>query len=241
MIIESWTQWDKLFQGGRGPHHVRINPHDPERHVWVIDDGAQQVFKFTHDGKQLVMTLGELRVSGNDRTHFYRPTDVAWLPDGEFFVTDGYRGTRVVKFAADGKFPDGMGHTGSGPGSSRPSHGIVIDEQRRLYVIDRENSRIQIFDEHGRYLDEWPNLRQADDLDHRSTSILDRHRISQKILKYDFNGKLLSHGAHTGRCPAILGHPPVAVDRKGNRYVAEHSADALRSSGREPVRRTDRS
>ena len=50
-MIESWTQWDKLFQGGRGPHKVKISPYDPQRHVWVIDDLRQQVFKFTHDGK----------------------------------------------------------------------------------------------------------------------------------------------------------------------------------------------
>src|SRR5258705_5311064 len=45
-VIESWTQWDKLFQGGRGPHHVRISPYDPQRHVWVVDDNRHQVFEF---------------------------------------------------------------------------------------------------------------------------------------------------------------------------------------------------
>ena len=97
-MIESWTQWDKLFQGGRGPHKVKISPYDPQRHVWVIDDLRQQVFKFTHDGKQLVMTLGEAGVAGTDEKHFGRPTDIAWLPDGTFFISDGYTNTRVMKF-----------------------------------------------------------------------------------------------------------------------------------------------
>ena len=50
-VVEAWTQWDRLFQGGRGPHQVRISPYDPERHVWVVDDNRQQVFKFTNDGR----------------------------------------------------------------------------------------------------------------------------------------------------------------------------------------------
>ena len=65
-VIESWTQWDKLFQGGRGPHHVKISPYDRERHVWVVDDNRHQVFEFTNDGRELVRTLGEAGVPGND-------------------------------------------------------------------------------------------------------------------------------------------------------------------------------
>ncbi|PYR96074.1 MAG: hypothetical protein DMG12_27170, partial [Acidobacteria bacterium] len=96
-LIESWTQWDKLFEGGRGPHAVKISPYDPDRAVWVVDDMRQQVFKFSNDGKKLLMTLGVAGVAGNDDKHFGRPTDIAWLPDGTFFISDGYTNTRVVK------------------------------------------------------------------------------------------------------------------------------------------------
>ena len=72
-LLEDWTQWDHLFEGGRGPHHIKINPYDPEKHVWVVDDMVQQVFEFTHDGKQLVMTLGERLKQGEDDKHFGRP------------------------------------------------------------------------------------------------------------------------------------------------------------------------
>jgi hypothetical protein len=64
-----------------------INPYDPERHVWLVDDGTHSIDKFTNDGKKLVMTLGEFKVPGNDEKHFGRPTEIAWLPDGTFFVT----------------------------------------------------------------------------------------------------------------------------------------------------------
>ena len=66
-IVETWTQWDKMWDGSRGPHHIKINPYDPEKHVWIIDDDLQQIFKFTNDGKKLVMTIGERLVRGNDR------------------------------------------------------------------------------------------------------------------------------------------------------------------------------
>src|SRR2546428_4267638 len=76
-MIESWTQWDHLFQGGRGPHKVKISPYDPERHVCVIDDMRQQVFTFTHDGKRLVMALGEAEVEGHQHKKLSAATATA--------------------------------------------------------------------------------------------------------------------------------------------------------------------
>ena len=69
-IIEEWTQWDSLF---RRPHFVTINPYDPEKHVWVVDDFRHAIFKFTNDGSELVQTIGIPNESGNDSTHFFTP------------------------------------------------------------------------------------------------------------------------------------------------------------------------
>ena len=102
--VESWTQWDHLFEDGRGPHSVLISPYDPEHNVWVVDDIHHQIFKFSNDGKKLLMTLGERDEAGSDDKHFKRPTDIAWLPDGTFFISDGYGNTRVAKFDKNGKF-----------------------------------------------------------------------------------------------------------------------------------------
>jgi DNA-binding beta-propeller fold protein YncE len=222
-VIESWTQWDKLFQGGRGPHHVRISPYDPERHVWVVDDNRHQVFEFTNDGKQLVKTLGEAGVPGNDQIHFARPTDIAFLPDGTFFVTDGYINTRVVKFDKQGKFLMTWGTPGKGPGQFNLPHAIAIDRNRKLYVADRLNSRIQVFDENGKFLDEWPDIRRPIDLlitaDQRMwIADLD----TNKILQYDMNGKLLSSWGTYGTFPgAFWGIHQFSVDPQGNLFVAE--------------------
>ena len=222
-VVESWTQWDKLFQGGRGPHHVRISPYDPERHVWIVDDNRDQVFEFTNDGKQLVRTLGVAGVQGSDETHFARPTDIGFLPDGTFFVTDGYINTRVVKFDKNGKFLMTWGKPGTGPGEFNLPHAIAIDASRRLYIADRANSRIQIFDENGRFIDQWPNIRRPIDLlvtadQHLWLADLD----TNKILQYDLNGRLLSSFGTYGTFPgAFWGIHQFSVDAHGNLYVAE--------------------
>ena len=99
-LLENWMQWDEVQR----PHSIYISPYDPEKPVWIVDDHKHVIYKFTHDGKQLVQTIGTSSVPGADGTHFNRPTYIDWLPDGNFFVSDGYNGTRVVKFDKDGKF-----------------------------------------------------------------------------------------------------------------------------------------
>jgi DNA-binding beta-propeller fold protein YncE len=222
-LLEDWTQWDHLFAGGRGPHHVKISPYDPEKHVWVVDDMVQQVFEFTHDGKQLVMTLGERLVQGQDDKHFGRPTDIAWLPDGTFFVSDGYVNTRVVKFDKNGKYLMAWGTKGKGPGQFDLPHSIDIDAQRRVYVADRSNGRIQIFDENGKYLSEWDNIRQP----YHILITADQHLwvadgVTNKFLKYDLNGKLLYSWGTYGSFPgAFWGVHQFSIDPAGNLYAAE--------------------
>jgi len=222
-LIESWTQWDHLFAGGRGPHHIKISPYDPEKHVWVVDDMLHQVFEFTHDGKQLVMTLGEKGVQGEDDKHFGRPTDIAWLPDGTFFISDGYINTRVVKFDKNGKYLMAWGKKGSGPGEFNLPHAIDIDANRRVYVSDRSNSRIQIFDENGKYLSEWDHIRSPFHI----MMAADQHLwvvdgVTNKFLKYDLNGKLLYSWGTYGSFPgAFWGIHQFSVDSDGNLYGAE--------------------
>ena len=157
-IIEGWTQWDDRF---RRPHSVYVSPYDPEKHVWVVDDHMHAIYKFTNDGSELVQTLGTPTVPGADATHFDRPTFMAWGPDGSIYVADGYNGTRVAKFDADGTFLMDFGMEGEPGTETRPGymnnvHGVAVDaETGRVFVNDRANHRIQIFDENGTYESEW--------------------------------------------------------------------------------------
>ena len=133
------------------PHGLTVDNQD---NIWLTDVALQQVYKFSRDG-HLLMTLGERGVAGNDPAHFNRVTDVAVAPDGSFFVSDGYRNSRVMKFSRTGAFLMQWGTKGSGPGEFNVPHAITLDKRGRVYVADRQNDRVQIFDGSGRYIGEW--------------------------------------------------------------------------------------
>ncbi len=133
------------------PHGLTIDQND---NVWLTDVGRHQVFKFAADGRQLLV-LGEARVAGADERHFNLPTDVAVAEDGSFFVSDGYGNSRVLHFAADGTLIKTWGTKGTGPGEFDLPHGIAIDGRGRVLVADRSNARVQVFDQSGKFLDQW--------------------------------------------------------------------------------------
>ena len=133
------------------PHGLTL---DREDNVWLTDVGRQQIFKFTHDA-HLLLTLGERGQAGSDQLHFNLPTDVAVLPDGSFYVSDGYKNTRVVKFDATGHYEFEWGGRGAQPGKFNLPHGVAVDSRGRVFVCDRSNSRLQSFDPRGKFLAEW--------------------------------------------------------------------------------------
>ena len=231
-FLESWTQYDQLFadtKGSKGPHKVKLNPYDPERHVWIVEDTGHRVLEFTHDGKQLVMTLGEAGVPGNDEKHMNGPTDMAWLPDGTFFVTQGNEAAekvaqpRIMKFDKNGKFLMQWGTKGKAPGQMDGPHGIAIDRNRRLFIADRFNGRIQIFDENGKFLDQWGGMKQPFDIMITPDNyVWVSDGESNRIFKYDMNGKLLYAFGYYGYFPGgLYGPHQFSVDTDGNFYVAE--------------------
>ena len=156
------------------PHGIHA---DFEGNVWVTDfatnaDGTkgQQVHKFSPDG-ELLMSLGVAGQSGNDGAHFNQPNDVVVAADGSIFVSDGHSGQgmttadaveegrqsgqtgRIMKFAPDGTFITQWGQLGTAHGEFRTPHALEIDSQDRLWVADRGNHRLEIFDLEGNYLE----------------------------------------------------------------------------------------
>ena len=231
-IIEEWMQWDDLF---KRPHSIYISPYDVEKHVWVVDDHTHAIYKFTNDGRELVQTIGTPDVPGADGTHFNRPTFMAWMPDGSFYVADGYNGTRVAKFDADGMFLLDFGMAGESGTEARPGymnnvHGVAVDvETGRVFVNDRDNHRIQIFDENGMYLSEWKMAVSPSSLHlvqigaDRTLVTFDRN--THKMLKYDLDGRLLYAWGTVGDFPGTLwGVHGISTDQEGNLYVAEVDA-----------------
>jgi len=238
-LVEDWSRWDKTF---KRVHKILISPYDPEKRVWVDDDGRCAIFVFSNDGKQLLQTIGIPNDCGADDKRFNRQTDIAWLPDGTFFVTDGYENTRVVKFDKNGKYLTAWGKPSwdwvtrkDVPGVPNPPppnyfhtvHGIQADPvTRRVFVSDRENHRIQVFDENGNFLTMW-NLGPFAAVYHMLLTA-DRHMWmsdghgTYKILEYDLDGKLLYSWGTWGPQPGELwGVHEITTDQLGNLYVAE--------------------
>jgi len=144
--------WGKGMFGN--PHGLRV---DREGNVFVTDNGDHQVMKFTSDGR-LLFTLGIKGKAATDNKTFNRPTDIAFGKNGDFYVSDGYGNSRVVKFSKEGKYLLDWGKRGTGPGEFNTPHSVAVDTKGTVYVSDRENNRIQLFDPNGKFLRQWTHL-----------------------------------------------------------------------------------
>jgi sugar lactone lactonase YvrE len=137
----------------------------PDGTVWITDSGDHTVKQFTPDGRKL-RTLGTAGAAaptlyGNP---FNMPTGVAFHPNGDIYVSDGYGNRRVHRFAPDGERRESWGGPGTGPGEFAIVHFVEIDGQGRVYIADRENHRIQLFDADGKHLADWTGFDMPSDL-----------------------------------------------------------------------------
>jgi len=212
------------------PHGLRV---DKDNNIWITDVGLNQVFKFSHDGK-LLMQLGEAKVAGNDKEHFNQPTDVAVERDGSFYVSDGYGNSRIIKFSPSGKYLFEWGTKGNKNGEFNIPHGITIDANSNVYVADRENCRIQVFDSTGKFLKKWDSksfgnmcavsfdrskskLFAVDDL----SFLKIKHRGSD-IFIFDTSGIVETRFGRSGSYTGSTGwFHDIAIDSDENIYVGD--------------------
>ena len=211
------------------PHGLTI---DKEDNVWLTDVGLHQVFKFNAAGT-LLITLGERGVPSEDAEHFNMPTDVAIADDSTFYVSDGYRNSRVTKFSPDGKYITSWGSKGANAGQFDVPHSIAIDSQGRIYVADRGNARIQIFDQTGQFIEEWKDSSLGRPWAVRfesagNTYVVDGGDQNQfwpdraRILKLDTEGNLLASFGSYGKAPGQFIWPhTIAIGTDGAIYVGE--------------------
>lgn len=148
-LVRSWGE-DTIKMA----HHLKIGD---DGNIWVADIGLHVIRKYSPEGK-ILLTIGTPGVSGDDETHLDKPTDMAIAENGDVFVSDGYGNNRIVHYDADGKFVKTWGSLGTGPDQFSLPHAIAIDSAGRLYVADRNNARVMIYDQQGTLLDSWENV-----------------------------------------------------------------------------------
>lgn len=241
------------------PHGIHI---DGDGNVWVIDsrgpteeevakfpdtrDRGHRVVKFNPDGK-ILLTIGTGGVAGDPPTHLNEPTDVITLPNGDILVAEGHSGqntkprpgtvSRISRFSKDGKFIKSFGRLGSGPGEFKTPHALALDAQGRLFVADRGNNRVQIFDRDGKYIDSWSQFGRPSDVHIDKNGILYVADAESGPRYYpgwqrgiriarvsDGKATYMIHPHKTDRAEGMSGEG-VTVDAHGNIFAAEVGTD----------------
>ncbi len=217
------------------PHGLAV---DHEGNVYVTDgrDGGGKghtVLKFNPDGEH-VLTLGQPGVAGEGPYTLNRPSDVAIARNGDIFVADGHSGMdtnmRIVKYSRDGTFIKEWGTKGSAPGELNGAHGLAFDSRGRLFVADRENRRVQIFDQDGGFIDAWTQFGSPSGIFISPDDVLYVADLSQGIrIGSARDGSLSAHIVapvpESGGTARVA--ESVAVDAQGNLYAGENSGMKL--------------
>lgn len=236
-VLEVWDQWDHLFMGtdGPGPHRLRMNPYDEEKKLWLIDETGHIIYVFSNDGEQLLMTLGEKNVPGNDETHYSQPQDIAFLPDGKFLIADGLGNKRIVVRNADGSYHSEFGEEGSGDHQFGSVHSLAWGPDEHLYALDRDNRDIKIFQQTARqssadypkyeYVTNWGDLGMPLDITVSNDSAWVTDLNPPKIVQFNLDGSR----EYTWNLPVEGPHMwiemhSLSVDNDGNLYGTDNQA-----------------
>ena len=211
------------------PHGMRA---DREGNIWVTDNGDHQVMKFTRTG-ELLFALGTKGKAGTDDRTFNRPTDIAFSPAGDVYISDGYGNSRVVKITKDGKYLLAWGKRGSGPGEFNIPHSVAVDSRGQVYVSDRENNRIQIFDANGRFLRQWTHLGATQNIfiTPKDEVWVITHRNNIENITYDtLAGRIMRVDIATGKILGAMESPGhwINVSRDGEIFIGSLTGNVFR-------------
>jgi DNA-binding beta-propeller fold protein YncE len=207
----------------KSSHGIKV---DPEGDVWLVDVAGHALIKCSPEGRVLMVFANAGNTAGDNQTKyaFNRPTGLAFLPNGDFYVSDGYVNSRVVKYRKDGEYLLHWGKPGKGDGEFNLVHDVAIDSRGRVYVADRTNARVQIFDANGQFLGKWSDLGNPWGLYYvgREDAIYMADGEHNRVLKLNLDGQILGQLGSFGKAEGKLDFAHhLAVDSAGSIYVAE--------------------
>ncbi|MFI4912812.1 MAG: 6-bladed beta-propeller [Sedimentisphaeraceae bacterium JB056] len=189
--------------------------------LWITDIETQQIYKLNLDG-DVIAEYGQRDVAGDDKLHFNKPTDIAVADNGDIYIADGYGNSRVVCLDKDGKYLFEWGKEGNGEGEFKYPHNIIIHDDL-VYVADRANKRIQVFDLKGNYVREFDHFGKVFGLYccknnlYISCTTPERH----SIIISDFDGDILAQYGQLGDGWGQFTTPHALVVEGSAVYVAE--------------------
>lgn len=255
---------DRVFVFSRGDHPVTMfsrdgaflgswgegafsGPHGacfaPDGTLYLVDEGDHTVRQYSPDGALMRMIAGERPAAYHSGLPFHRPTHCVVDPDsGDVYISDGYGNSRVHRYSAAGHLLSSWGSPGTAPGQFHVPHNIAMDRAGLIYVADRENHRVQIFDRDGRQRGQWVNMGRASALWIEHDGTADHVYVAEAAPLFPFSsnapdlGPRISVYDTEGRCLARLGGDPagegpgqfiaphgLAMDSHGDLYVGECS------------------
>ncbi len=197
-------------------HHIYIGPDDG---VYLADRDAHQVLKCTTEG-ELLMSLGT-RYKAAMQAPFNHPSDIAVAPSGDIYVSDGYGNSCIHRFTAAGEHIESFGSAGSGPGQFRVPHSIRVARDGRIYVCDRENHRVQVFSNGGKFLDQWTDFKSPMGIHIDSNQIVYITDQVPRLSILTLDGELLARGRTFEN-----GHN-VYTDSRGDLYAVDTASQRL--------------
>jgi|TARA_B100000959_G_scaffold59100_1_gene62005 DNA-binding beta-propeller fold protein YncE len=222
-FIGSWGDLGLDKGEFRVPHGVFI---DEDDHIWLADHQTHQVTKHNENG-EVLLELGvhgyasiTVTTVGGNGLPFNNPTGLAIANDGRLFVSDGYGNRRVHRFSSSGELEHSWGEAGTGPGQFSILHKVGVDKNNKVYICDRENNRIQIFDVDGNYLSEWNDVVGPGDIffDDEIAYVVEQGG-GNGISIWNLDGELITRWrGNSDACQAAHGG---SYDSAGNIYVAE--------------------
>lgn len=221
-FLDSWGE-DVLEDA----HGIYI---DAEDNVWCTERETHCIRKFNNKG-ELTLTIGTPHVQGaNDGDPFRLPTDLAIAADGSLLISDGYGNARVHKYTHDGQLITSWGSWGTGPSQFELSHCVRIDRHDQVWICDRTNNRIQIFDTAGNFRSEWAGLYHPDTIYFDPIDpVVYIAEMDQQISIYTLERELLSQwgGREKSAKPGeFIAYPHgIWADSHGDLYVGEVQAD----------------
>ncbi|MGV3724475.1 MAG: peptidyl-alpha-hydroxyglycine alpha-amidating lyase family protein, partial [Actinomycetota bacterium] len=160
---------------------------------------------------------------GQDGAHFNKPTDVAFAPNGDFYIADGYGNSRIMRFSAAGKLLGEWGRKGAGEGEFNLPHSVVVDGRGRVYVADRENARVQVFTADGKFLEQWRDVGYPYGMHLTADErLIISDGRAHRVGIFDLRGKRLAQFGMPGKNAGGFDLPHLlTVDARGAIYVCE--------------------